>query len=408
MQILKSAAQIDSTLRRLARKHERYSWAVAWASVGFPAHGLLVQKGQRIHRLVVGTHFFQTHPDFIEQFNSHPRARFVLNTSGVFHPKVYLFESGREWAAIVGSANFTAGALSKNAEVAVLVSSEDDGAADALRALRGQIDEYWDTGRKLDANEVAGYRVMWEKRLDARRQLGDVVASGAQKGAPRGRSALEIPTLTMPWPEFVRRVRAERSPSILRGRLDVLAHARQQFAGGRHFSELSDVARKRIAGTTYESLREDGPDPDWVWFGSMRGAGTFKALVAENNADLSLALDAIPCDGPVSRGDYDEFVRHFRRAFAGRPGAPAGIGTGSRLLAMKRPDTFVCLDSKNEAGLRRAFGYRGTCRLDDYWGKIIEPVRQAAWFQVEPPAHAEEAEIWQGRVALLDALYYDA
>jgi len=408
MQILGSAAQIDSTLRRLARAHERYSWAVAWASVGFPAHDLLVRHTKRVHRLVVGTHFFQTHPDFIEQFNGHPRVRFQLNSSGVFHPKVYLFESGSRWESIVGSANFTAGALSVNAEMAVLVSSNDDGAAEALRVLRSQIDEYWDQARTMDANEVAGYRAMWEKRLEARRQLGDVVESGANARTPRGRSALEVPTLTMPWPEFVRQVQAERSPSILRGRLDVLAYAREQFAGGRHFRDLSDVARKRIAGTTYEEYVGDGGAPNWLWFGSMRGAGTFKALVAENNADLSRALDAIPSTGPVSRVDYEQFVRHFRRAFAGRPGAPAGIGTGSRLLAMKRPDTFVCLDSKNKAGLRRAFGYRGTCRLDDYWDKIIDPVRQAAWFQVERPEHAEEAEIWQGRAALLDALYYEA
>ncbi|MCC7137782.1 MAG: phospholipase D family protein [Planctomycetes bacterium] len=330
-----------------------------------------------------------------------------MNPSGVFHPKIYLFEGKNRWECVIGSPNFTYGGLGGNDEVATLLSDADQGAADAYRAVKAVIEQYWQRGSVMSAADLEGYRQMWSARLRVRAQLGDTSRTGAKPTGDGGRSPLEIPILRLPWSEFVSRARAEDTGHSIVGRLAVLDHVRTQFKGGTSFCDIDTVWRKRIAGTTYERFDEAGDDPNWLWFGSMRGAGTFKSLVADNSSHLSDALDAIPSAGEVSREQYELFVHRFTKAFAGRPGGGPGIGTASRLLAMKRPDYFVCLDSKNRAGLRKAFGIRGACGLAEYWDSIVERIRSAAWWLADAPTAGEDAEIWKGRAAMLDALYYE-
>jgi HKD family nuclease len=95
---------------------------------------LLAEHRDKIEQLTVGVHFYQTHPDFIAEFLDHDGVRFVMNPSGVFHPKLYMFElpKGR-WECVTGSANFTKAAFTSNAEVAVHFTEEDHNAP-AVRA----------------------------------------------------------------------------------------------------------------------------------------------------------------------------------------------------------------------------------------------------------------------------------
>jgi hypothetical protein len=87
MRILTTASGINNELVRLIRECSSCQIAVAWASVGFEAFHLLAKDHQKIRRMVVGTHFYQTHPQFIEMFLTNPSVRFVLNPDGVFHRK---------------------------------------------------------------------------------------------------------------------------------------------------------------------------------------------------------------------------------------------------------------------------------------------------------------------------------
>jgi hypothetical protein len=112
MRVLTTAAEVNAELTRLLRACSSCQVAVAWASVGFKAFDLLAKNAEKIERMVVGTHFYQTHPDFIERFLGHPNVRFVLNPDGVFHPKVYLFEkSGGAWECVIGSPNRNPGSV---------------------------------------------------------------------------------------------------------------------------------------------------------------------------------------------------------------------------------------------------------------------------------------------------------
>ncbi|MCC7137664.1 MAG: phospholipase D family protein [Planctomycetes bacterium] len=332
--------------------------------------------------------------------------RFVLNPSGVFHPKVYLFERGARWECVVGSPNFTGAGLGSNDEVAVLISDRDPGAADAHRSLTRTIHGYWARGSRMDAAGVEKYRAMWSDRLRLRSQLGDA-SMGARPQRDRGRGPLEMPVLRMTWREFVAKVRAERNGTTLATRLAVLESAHKQFRRYKSLRLMDELTRKRIAGTTYEADDPRPSAPKWMWFGSMRGHGNFKAAVARNSRALSDALDQIPPDGDVTREQYGAFVQKFTAAFASVRGARGGVGTATRLLAMKRPDRFVCVNSRNRRGLSQAFCIRGSIEFEEYWDSIVDRVRSAPWFSVGEPEGDEDAAIWRGRAAMMDAVYYE-
>jgi hypothetical protein len=85
MRLLTTAAEINAELMRLLRACSSCQIAVAWASVGFKAFDLLAKNAKKIERMVIGTHFYQTHPDFIERFLTHPNVRFLMNPDGIFH-----------------------------------------------------------------------------------------------------------------------------------------------------------------------------------------------------------------------------------------------------------------------------------------------------------------------------------
>ena len=108
MKVLTTAGEINAELIRLIRGCASCRLAVAWASVGFEAFDLLMAKAQKVGKAIVGTHFYQTHPAFMEACLGNERVRFVLNPEGVFHPKVYLFEKlDGSWECVIGSATFT-------------------------------------------------------------------------------------------------------------------------------------------------------------------------------------------------------------------------------------------------------------------------------------------------------------
>ncbi|EDK0589265.1 hypothetical protein GFW53_19455, partial [Salmonella enterica] len=118
MKIITTPSNIDKTLVKLMQKYTKYYIATAWASMGSNASLTLFENKHRIVKMIVGTHFYQTHPNFIYNFANTETVRFILKTDGIYHPKVYLFsnEDG-SWECLIGSANFTASALTKNLEL---------------------------------------------------------------------------------------------------------------------------------------------------------------------------------------------------------------------------------------------------------------------------------------------------
>jgi len=439
VKILPSSSAIQSALLAAMTDHDHLAWAVAWAGVGFPAQEELLEQRDKIKQLTVGIHFHQTHPDFLEAFIGAPEVRVVKQPSGVFHPKVFVFWDGPEalnnaerWTAIVGSANFTAGGMNPtphrpptpgrrerkargNTEAAVQLSHEDAGAAAALTSLAQLLDDCAAQGKPIDEDFVAHYRKVYAKRTKDRERLaGTFQKSTPSRGKQRtdgGRPVFETDFLAMPWTEFVTKVRGDREHRF-EDRLALLRHARRFFEAP-SFSDMSRDRQQMVAGFFHlEKGKTPAPDRpeekvDWGYFGSMKVAGNFVAVVNENPMGIADALARIPRQGPVTEADFNAFVAAYQEAFKalGRKGSK-GLATATRLLAMKRPDTFVCVDNKNRVALCKALQIPQSLTPAGYWHSVVARVREAHWNLEAPPADRIEAELWHGRVALLDAIFY--
>jgi len=174
------------------------------------------------------------------------------------------------------------------------------------------------------------------------------------------------------------------------------------------FADLTITEWKGIAGVVgeAEAVAAGLDHLDWGWFGSMGGAGTFAQLIGEQNTELAAALDMIPRRGDITEDQFNDYVGAFTASFAGRARI-ARLAPATRLLAMKRPDVFVCVNGENRNGIAAALAFApSTLELDNYWERVIEPIRQAPWYTTPRPTNRNR-ELWDARVAMLDAIYYE-
>jgi len=84
------------------------------------------------------------------------------------------------------------------------------------------------------------------------------------------------------------------------------------------------------------------------------------------------------------------------------------LATATRLLAMKRPDVFVCLDSKNRSALCKDFGVvQSKLDYDRYWNEIVERIFDSDWWINPKPKDDIEKDVSNSRAAFLDSIYYE-
>lgn len=209
----------------------------------------------------------------------------------------------------------------------------------------------------------------------------------------------------MTWGQYVRAVRSSGHHDI-GGSLALLRTAQAWLAAVPSFRDLSTPQRKALAGVIgrRDKAGDAELDQHWAWFRSMRGAGDFANRVAENDRFLADAVDSIPRKGEITEERFDRFTRLFVKAFdnSHRVGR---VPTASRLLAMKRPDVFLCISNPNLASAAGEMGFaKSTLTLDNYWGRIVEVIRTSKWYNLEKPA-SRDGELWECRAAMLDALF---
>jgi hypothetical protein len=394
MRLLSTSASLETAFQRLIARHKKLSFAVAWASHNFPGYEGLLKHKRKIQQGIVGIHFYQTHPSFIAYFLSHKRVKFFKDSSELFHPKFYLFEtSAKDWSCLIGSANFTAAAFGKNIEACLLFNASDDPSGTTKRSLDETLARYWKTAGHFEPDELKQYRALWKLFRQRRKSM-----AGDFNDGRGGELPLLTPLLKMPWSTYYRRVLADRHHGIDQ-RIAVLKEARRLFDTKGSLSRMSRPERQGIGGFAPER------DVPWGWFGSMRGAIVFMKHMNAGNPRLSRALDAIPMRGEVRRDQYIQFIDAYVGAYPG--GRWHGLATATRLLAMKRPDYFVCFNSANRSELCKAFGIKlGHHDYERYWDSVVERILISAWWMSPRPTGLRASAIWDGRAAFLDSICY--
>ncbi|QCP80912.1 hypothetical protein D0C27_03000 [Alcaligenes faecalis] len=394
-----SASQTQATLIALVESCEAMQWAVAWGTEN-AVFDAAMTNGSKFEHLVIGTHMFQTQPEVLDRAATLRAAAFVPPTGDLFHPKVYLFRNGRRIRCVVGSPNLTNAAMSHNIEASVLLDGSSD--EEALAELSHFIAEAWRGAQAISHEFLYQYRHQYAAKAAAREELTKFAAVKPPTKPDTKRAPHD-----MSWADYLVQVRNSSHPSahLLEERFRVLTKARTLFATGIPYAEWSEDDRKLVAGTLGPKKSKQ-PGVNYGLFGRMGASGTFANRVIEAPTGLSDALDFIPLIGAVTQDDYDRYCEAFIAAFD-QEGRIGGLPSATRLLAMKRPDSFVCIDSANKKDLCENFGVSpSTTTMENYWQRIIEPMHGDAWWRHPQPRNAADAEIWLGRAALLDAIYY--
>lgn len=395
-----NSAKTNETIRKLMREYDEFHWAVAWGTMNDLAQEMLRATG-KFRNVTFGVAFAQTDPDVIDALVGVKYARVATKFhGGTYHPKVYFFQSKTKAAAVVGSANFTRGGLGKNHEAAVLV--EGDPTDPFFRELFDFTANSAGYGESITKEFAAAYRLSYRRASRMPKPPRDPVPhlTAAQ------RKALQSQIVSLSWKQYVNAV---YSSSVLHDpaeSLQLLRIAQKWLAAVPSFSDLSAAQRKAIAGVIGERQKTDEElNRDWGWFGSMKGAGDFANRIDENDRYLAKAVDSIPQKGEVLKEHYDRFLGLFAKAFANSERS-GQVPTASRLLAMKRPDTFLCVCSPNREEAARQLGFsKSTLKLEDYWEKVVKPIRLSEWYNEEKPA-GEHGDLWESRVAMLDTIFY--
>src|SRR5271155_5004758 len=90
-------------------------------------------------------------------------------------------------------------------------------------------------------------------------------------------------------------INSEKDHHSMDWRWHVIHGVQRLFAAHRHFNEINQTGRQKIAGLV------EGDEANYLWFGSMKGAGKFWQAINNNDQNLSQALDLISTAGEISR-----------------------------------------------------------------------------------------------------------
>ena len=397
MKLITSSDELTAQFKGLLNSYGHVSFAVAWAGhvSGFDLGKLLLKNESKIDKAVIGLHFYQTSPEFVRLFSGNPGVRFILQSDGTFHTKMYLFwDNPKHWTLIVGSSNFTNSGFHNNMEASVLMTNDDESEDDLYKQAQSYIASCWKNASPFsdaDVDEYASAAEYQRKKLDALRR------------GPR------VTSKKIEWMKPIELFSIEDYKYAVQGngfsaRLEILEEAHRLFVKYPRFADMPYEFRRCIAGI-YETMPEPyNQSIDWKFFGS-NGNGRFQhAIKHPEDSPICDALDTIPLTGPVSQAVFDNYCKVFDDLYSGN-----SLASATRLLAIKRPDMFVCINGANRKGLLKDFGLKfKELNRQTYWNLIVERIQSATWFSDKPVEDSEQMKrLQKTKVAMLDCLYYD-
>lgn len=390
---------------RLASRAGRIRIATAWGSPNAPVIPSL-SKAQEEGRLelVVGWDFDGTHPRFLRAFRQSLRVK-PKGGGTTFHPKAYLFIKGKRFDAIVGSSNLTRGGFDGNVELNLHLSGSVD--EPYFRDIDRYIQAQWDGSREVSELEIDQYYNRWRRANHLKRR-----AREPRLSSPVSHSKPQIivdPKLDVGWADFfalLRRVDGAKHYVFRRpdreSYLGVIDYVQNRFARSGSLAKMKREERSNVAATNTHSK--------FGYFGTTHSLGSFTHAILETPALIDRALDRIPFDNRqrVTRAEFDGFFAEFQRFARSLSRPRPAVGCASRLLAMKRPDTFVCINGENRARVAPAFGFSEAelRTVSGYW-KLCEHIWSLGWYESAQPKSADQLEAWKARAALIDAFYYE-
>ncbi len=377
----------------------------AWATMGAGLNCLSSCTAAR-KEAIIGTRFSVTEPEALHGLIRQGfdlRILHSLRGGGTFHPKVYLFECpDGTWTALVGSANLTDAAFSRNAEVMVELSLTNEGAAD-LNAL---FDGHWKSAHpgKITDEWFERYKEGYEAAKQKRAQ--DIAKAERPKNSPLKRSTASPKTsqlqglMKSDWAGYVRRlaVRKDLGDRFLDG-------GRSSYL--RTLSLTGPILRSGLAEAEHEDISRAMGRSDYCgWLGTVHLISGRGAKIYRDRA-LRALVDRYLEPLWELRGEHQS-LEAGRAAFASL-GKIDGFGPGfiTRMLTLARPDLFYSLNAASVDGLASLFGIpKARLRTWEGYEEGLKIVFATQWYNSPSPTDNKMKHLWDARVALLDAYAY--
>ncbi len=379
----------------LLNRYDNYEWSVAWAgdAKSFDILKLLDKNSNKIKRIVVGLHFYQTHPNFIENFMHNKKVKYIMQSDGTFHPKVYLFyNSETDWSAIIGSPNLTFSAFNKNTEASMLISNNDSDYK-MYQELRDSIKSAWKEGYLFDAKKLENYRSCYRyqtKKIKSLSKSPIIMDNGRFETTEFDQ---------WEWEDFCNYIQSAGKTELdIRFRILNIAH--QEFKHHERFCDIDESVRRCLAGTKKQTSRYKEIS-DFLFFGYTYRVKNFNDKIFEINNPLSKAIDIIPQYGEVTEELFTQYCKIFYEEVSS-----GSLTCATRLLAMKRPDLFVCITGANKKNICRALGIpQSSLKLSSYWELIISRVQKTKWYKDSNNKYGINPDLYRYKVAMLDVLF---
>ncbi|MBB3176356.1 phospholipase D family protein [Variovorax sp. Sphag1AA] len=386
---------------------KRAAWAAAWSTENSDVFKAAMRHADKFKFLLTGTTGWYTSPQAIATMRDAVGDEFRVlkpDREPMFHTKMYLFTDDVRAVAIIGSHNLTRGAFHRNDEACVAIEAAHGDAQ--MKEMWKYVSDVFTSPEALlpDDDWLFNYGHHYAQRKRAAKPLKEFMAKPKVKVTPSLLQGLNLPDpYQLDWPTYVDWVFKEDGSATgahtFDGRAKVLEKAKDLLTKATTFAKILPADRDRIAGTIRSVPHNE---PNWHWFGAMKSP-PFRKTLDQNYVEWSDALGAIPATKTVEEHHYRQFLQEV--PLEGDLVIPAR----SRLLAMKRPDVFVCVSDRNSVGLARAFGF-GTqgseLTTKTYWS-LIQRIQECPWWNADRPTDAgNEQRLWDGRAAFLDALYY--
>lgn len=394
MKFINNSNDLQDEFKKLCTRFYHYAWATAWAgdylNANFVPREFLKNDIPRMEYFVVGLHFYQTSPKFIKHFMNDDRVRFINETQGVFHPKVYFFynkneDTIEEWTAIIGSSNFTTGGFNKNIEANILISSEDT-LNETGKEILNFIKSLWEEAKLFSENDYNKYLTTYNNTIKKRNSWS------AQKPI-RNNSHLINSFRHMSWEEYCKHIR--HNANSYKSRIDILKEAGNIFKDNTWY-EISKTDKAHIGGYG-KGIRNSG----WANF----GWNTYLQIKSKNinHELLANAMDSIPLyPEPIPMTKAMNIAKRICKAVSIDNSSTDKVATFSRYMAMKRPDLFICCNGQN-TNLRKNYHVPEKLDFQSYFRLLLPRIYSDDWYQ---NADCSD-ELYPYRVAMLDTFLND-
>ena len=357
-------------------------------------------------RAIVGTFGNATDPDALKKLHDIGELCIVDGGKALFHPKVYIFRSGEETCAWIGSANCTGAGFGRNEEV-VYETSNHQAAASWFSRRWNQL------GGPSPAAAIEKYR-----RRRKRQGVSRAVAQLAGQPEQGQRSRAELLKGAGNWAEYVTALEqcdelwaAEGTKWTVLGNKCSYLHTisiGKRIVRRTSWVGLSDQERTILLG-----LR-DGVDGAWGLLGSLIAAGDAKGVfnnAAEpgNRQVLGRIRNAVESVITASDEEFPAIAVNALEQIYLEQGFYHG--TATRLLTLARPDRLVSVNKGSRAGLATAFkvgGMKGTTLGEpNNYGLLLEKLYGTSWYCDQSSRNKRSPQLWAMRAALVDSFVYD-